>query len=131
MAEEKKYPSIEELLGEGKHIIKVKPHPEFEDRKPVEGTHRSGKTKWGNWYMYDAKINDQWVSVFANDDNKEFFDTGTVIANIVPKRMKGMEGDLFDANGKKLLKAFYNEFSEVDKALAEKDETINVEDVPF
>jgi len=116
MTEEKKhYPKLEELLAEGEHILKVKPHPLFDDsKKPIPNSQKSGNSEWGNWYMYDTKVGEQWVSIFANDKNKDMFDSGYVKANVVPKRMKGMTDDLFDSTGKKLLKAFYNELSEVE-----------------
>ena len=82
--------------------------------------------------MYDTKIDDTWVTIFANDESKKFFDSGMVLANIVPKRLKGMKDDIFDSNGKKLLKAFYNELSEVDKArLAKQDEVVDVGGINF
>ena len=127
--EKKKYPQIEELLGEGEFAIEVKQHQEYdkETKEFIEGSHRHGSTQFGNWYMYDTKIEDTWVSLFANDENKEFFESGMVKVNIVPKRLKGMKEDLFDATGKKLLKAFYNEMSEVDRARMEQEEVIEVD----
>ena len=60
MAEEKReFPKVEDLLPEGNHILKVKPHPEFKDNKPVKDSLKSVSTKWGNWYMYDTKIEDK------------------------------------------------------------------------
>jgi len=136
MAEEKKvYPRIEDLLPEGTHKLTVKPHPEFKDGKPVEGSHKKGTSSFGNWYMYDTKIEDQWVTMFANDENKEFFDTGVIEANVVPKRLKGSDDDLFDATGKKLLKAFYNKVKDevgtvnVEEKKEEKD--TRLEDIEF
>ena len=75
--EKKVYPKLEELLPEGKHIITVKPHQEWKDGAFQEGTHKKGTSQYGNWYIYDTKVDETWVSIFANDDNKEFFDSVT------------------------------------------------------
>ena len=119
--EKKVYPKVEDLLPEGTHILKVSKQREWKDGAFVDGSHKKGTSQFGNWYIYTTKIEDQWVTMFANDENKEFFDTGVIEANVVPKRLKGSDDDLFDATGKKLLKAFYNKV---------KDEvgTVNVEE---
>jgi len=126
MTEEKKkkYPKLEELLAEGNHIVKVKPHPLFDnDKKPIPNSQKSGSSEWGNWYMYDTQVKGEWVTIFANDKNKDMFDSGFVKANVVPKRLKGQTDDLFDSTGTKLLKAFYNELSEVELTQAKEQLT--------
>ena len=137
MTEEKKnFIHVEDLLPEGFHLLRVKKHPEFEDKQPVADSHMTGKSQYGNWYMYDTKLKTKvmntetnveeekeiWVSLFANDENKAGFDTGFIKANIVPKRAQGNKtDDIFDSNGKKLLKAFYNVLSPAEFEIAKKN----------
>lgn len=94
------------VLGEGKHIISVKPAQEWKDKKPVEGTHKQGTTKNGNeWYMYSTKVGNDWINLFAYDNQKELFDTGKVEVNVVKK---------FDPDtGEPTLKAYFNPVPEV------------------
>ena len=80
--------------------------------------------------MFKTKIGEEWISIFANDENKEFFESGYVKANIVPKRMKGVEGDMYDVNGKKLLKTFYNRLSPAELEMAKKKEKSEVYEAP-
>lgn len=129
---DKEYKNIEDLLPEGQHLIEVVKSGEFDkEGKLIPNSHRSGTFKTGGkWYMYRTKINDEWITVFADEFNKRFFDTGKVLVKIVPKRMKGIDTDLFDANGKKLLKAFYNE---VPKEISGdyKEEELDIDDIPM
>ena len=124
MTEEKKvYPKLEELLTEGNHIIKVSPQNEWDKEAGAfkEGTLRQGESQYGKWYIFRTKVGGEWVSMFANDENKAYFEMGYVKAVIVPKRLKGSDDDLFDATGKKLLKAFFNKLTpnELEFAIAE------------
>jgi len=122
MEEEKKvYPQIEELLPEGSHIVKVYPQNLWDKEAGAykEGTIMSGeyKTGGGHWYIYKTKIGEEYVSMFANDENKAGFDQGWIKVNIVPKRVKGSKEDIYDATGKKLLKAFYNQLTPVELSM--------------
>jgi len=112
MSEQKVYPKPEDL-GEGKHRVKVFPKPEFEDGKPVKDSQKTGTSKTGfKWYMYQFKDPTLgYVSLFANDENKELFDSGEVELNIVQKVDRATKRPVFDVvDGKpvKVLKYFVN-----------------------
>ena len=110
--EEKKYPEIKDW-GLGTYVIDVKPKPEFEDGKPVDGSHKKGTSKFGNWYMYSHKHEDgTWYNIFAKDDNKHLFDSGKVEVVIRPRKDRDGE-EVYKKNeeGKFVpeLSVFYNE----------------------
>ena len=82
------FKNIEDLLGEGEHVIKVYPQREWnkEEKKWIEGTHKKGVSKKGfKWWMYSTKVGDDYVTVFANEKNKAAFDSGQVKCSVRKK----------------------------------------------
>jgi hypothetical protein len=128
---DKTYPTLEDELGEGRHQIKVYPTPEFENKKPIKDSHKSGTSKKGfKWYLYQTKVNGKYVSLFANEKNKPWFDTGEVEVNIIPKLDKTTQRPIFDMlNGKpvQVLTHFVNEI----KAETETDTVPETVDLPW
>ena len=164
-ATEKKYPQVEEL-GIGKHIITgIKPMPVFEEakddagntilkddgtpkKKPVEGTHRTGEFKTGGgWYMYSFKnAEDKFVTLFGNDKNKAWLDSGTVEIAVLHKEVNGEPCyTVVDGNPVPILISFVNQNpvdmvkkagtpeakAEVKEAVTPKEEKIEISDLPF
>ena len=99
---DKKYTNIEDILEVGEHVLKVSPKQEWENNKPVEGSHKKGVSKGGfEWWMYSCKIGDEWINVFANTKNKQYFDSGYVVAVVKSK---------YDEDtGEPFKKVFFNE----------------------
>lgn len=83
---DKKYKNLEDVLSIGEHKIKVFPKNEWKDGQKVEGSHKHGQSAKGfKWWMYSTKVGDEYISVFANEDNKVLFDSGEVVAKVVQK----------------------------------------------
>lgn len=122
----KKFKKIEDLLPEGEHLIRVFPQEVWSDitKSYTKNTIQTGinKNTGQPWYKYKTKVGDEYVGLFAMNENKAYFDRGYIKVNIVPKRMKGVDGDIFvmDENGnpKKALKAFFNPASDIEIQLA-------------
>jgi len=118
---EKKYPEITDFFKEGEHLIRVFPKKEWDNstKSFKENSHKSGVSAKGfKWWMYSTKIegasNDGknvYVNLFANEKNKEYFDTGHVSLIVKPKLVNGEE--IFDRNGNKLMANFFNNASRV------------------
>jgi hypothetical protein len=132
---EKKYPELSDFYEVGKeHVISVSPKPEFVDGKPAPGTHRQGVSKKGfKWWMYTHVVEKDdkktYINLFANEDNKKYFDSGKIVAAIRPKvDGKGKPMFTVDDDGKPqpIVKTFFNEF--VDQVATAEDIT---EDLPF
>lgn len=109
---DKKFPELVDVLPQGRHVIKVYPKKVYDKEKGefIEGSHHQGVSKVGKWYMYQTKIDDKYINLFASDKDKHFYDTGQVEANIIPKQVDGK--DVFDRDGSPLLKAFINEIKD-------------------
>jgi len=100
---EKQFLNIEDILPVGKHIINVRPLPEFQQVdgkwKPIDGTHqcgiiKSGGNKGAKFYKYNTDITyfdrgankTRTCQIFAwNAKDKAILDKGRVEVNIVEK----------------------------------------------
>lgn len=96
---DKVYPKPTDL-GLGKHLVDVAPMPKFEgeegSKKPIEGTHNCGEAKHGKWWLYSFKNADgKFTSLFANEENKAWFDTGVVEVNVVHKIDKATKEPIY------------------------------------
>ena len=93
---EKVYPKPTDL-GIGSHLVDVSPMPEFEEvdgkKKPVSGTHRHGESAKGfKWWLYSFKDGaGKYTSVFANEKNKAWFDSGKVEIAVLHKEVDGQQ----------------------------------------
>lgn len=107
----KEYKNIEDVLAEGRHNLKVYPKQEWDDNTKsfIKGSHKRGTSAKGfNWYLYQTKVGDEYISLFANDKNKAFFDTGMIEVNILHKEVKGQK--MYKEGGVPMLIAFFNEY---------------------
>ena len=88
----KQYPQVEDL-GIGKHIITgIKTMPVFEEvdgkKKPVADSHKHGEKGDFKWWMYSFKNkDDKYVTLFGNEKNKSWLDSGTVEVAILHKEV--------------------------------------------
>lgn len=83
---------FQDAMQPGVYNVKVYKQAEWEDGKKIEGSHKSGQGKFGNWYLYDVKYDGEYYSLFGNDTNKDLLDSGEVALNVwFAKGKKGVE----------------------------------------
>ena len=149
--EKREYLKVEQLLPEGRYVLEVRPQNVWnkEEGKYMENTIMSGSSEYGNWYIYKTKIGEELVSMFANDKNKEGFETGFILAEVKPKvrKEKNEWVDIYGANGKKVLTTKYTSLTPAELEMAKKktedgekmeevkeeeeEEEIKIEDIKF
>ena len=75
---------LEQVLEVGQHKLTCRKKPEFQDGKPVQGSHQKKVAKNGNpYWLYSTKVGDQWVTFSAwNEEEKNWCDNGEITVEV-------------------------------------------------